>query len=144
MSQVRIRLAENGSDLALVYATWRNALWFAEKRDPAASDDFYREATQTIKDKLKTADARIAYLSEDPDMLLGWAVLTGTHLEFVYVKADYRRSGIARLLTQGFKTFSPPQTRIGRKLAPKYEQEKPHGRKEETRPSAQGSEPPPL
>lgn len=130
MSQVTIRPLSGGSDFAFIYATWRNALWFAEKRDPKLADEFFRSASHLITAKTKDADIRIACLSDDSDMLLGWALLIGDNLEFVYVKADYRRSGIGKLLTRGVKTFSPPETRIGRKLIKKY-QEKPDGREEE-------------
>lgn len=134
---VVLRLAQTDSDHALIYSTWRNALWFAEKRDAKTSDSFFKEASEKISEILKAPETRVrmACLADDPDMLLGWAVLRNTHLEFVYVKLDYRRRGIGRLLTQGFKTFSEPQTRIGRSLAKKH-QEKTHAGKEETKTSS--------
>jgi hypothetical protein len=128
-----IRDANTGSDHAFLYSSWRNALWFAEKRDPKASDLFYKEASEYIAALLKDPEAkiRIACLSDDPDMLLGWSLMRGDHLEFVYVKIDYRRKGIGRILTHDVRMFSPPQTKIGKSLAEKFLKEKPYGRKEE-------------
>jgi ribosomal protein S18 acetylase RimI-like enzyme len=125
-----IREANTGSDHAFLYSTWRNALWYAEKRDPKEADSFYKTQSDEIAKILRSDDARtkIACLGDDSDMLLGWAVFLGTHLKFVYVKIDYRGKGIGKLLTKGFKTFDEPQTKIGKSLKEKY------GRKEETAP----------
>ncbi len=128
-TQAILREAKSGSDHAFLYSTWRNALWYAEKRDQKTADQFYKDASEKIATLLKLPGIkiRIACLDDDPDMLLGWAVLRSAHLEFVYVKIDYRRKGIGRLLTKGFKTFSEPQTKIGKSLKEK------HGRQEETK-----------
>lgn len=116
-----IREAYASSDFALIYATWRNALWYAERRPDSESDQFYKAASERIADILKRPDSRtrVACLSDDSDMLLGWSVLVGDRLEFVYVKIDYRRKGIGRLLVKGFKTFSEPETRAGKAIAHK-------------------------
>jgi ribosomal protein S18 acetylase RimI-like enzyme len=126
-----LREVRNGSDHAFLYSTWRNALWFAEKRDPKDADQFYKDASEKITAILKNPEAlvKIACLADDPDMLLGWTVSHGTHLKFVYVKIDYRGKGIGRLLTKGFKTFDEPQTKIGKAIAEKLLKEK-HGREE--------------
>ena len=126
-AQAIIRPARPG-DHALIYSTWRNALWYAEKRDPKESSQFYKDTSEIIRGILSRPECRVrvACLSEDPDMLLGWSVFLADHLEFVYVKIDYRRKGLGRLLTKGFKTFSQPQTKIGKSLKEK------HGRKEES------------
>ncbi len=126
-TQVVIRTASAGSDHAFIYSSWRNALWYAERRDPKGSDQFYRGASKRIASIIAAPDARvrIACLGDDPDMLLGWSVMLRTQLVFVYVKIDYRRKGIGRLLAKGWTTFSEPETKIGKSLKEK------HGRKEE-------------
>lgn len=40
--------------------------------------------------------AMIACLSEDPDIIVGFAVYTGSTLHYVYIKEEVRREGIAR------------------------------------------------
>lgn len=126
-TKVVVRELMGGSDHAFIYSTWRNALWYAERRDEKEADHFYKSASEKIAALLKNPDihVRIACLADDPDMLLGWAVLQNDRLEFIYVKIDYRRKGIGHILSKGFKTFSEPETRIGKSLKEKY------GRKEE-------------
>ena len=88
-------------------------LWFAEKRDPKEADEFYRSASEKIAKAIKRpgTEVRVACLADDPDMLLGWSVLHGTHLEFVYVKFDYRGKGIGKLLAKNAATFKAPLKR---------------------------------
>lgn len=135
--RVIIREAKAGSDHAFLFSTWRDSIWFAEKRDRQDSDAFYRQASKDIAQILRTAQVRIACLESDPDLFLGWAVLTDRRLEFVYVKIDYRRKGIAKLLTKGFETFTEPKTKIGKILASQMREKSPigetHGRKEEAK-----------
>lgn len=133
-TQAIIRDARSGSDHAFLYSTWRNALWYSEKREQKLADQFYKEASERISSllKLRNIKIRMACLNEDPDMLLGWAVMQDDHLYFAYVKIDYRRKGIGNLLVRGFTTFSPPETKIGKSLAEKFIQEKNNGRKEES------------
>lgn len=131
-TKVVVRPSRGGSDSAFLYATWRNALWFAERRDQKDADQFYKNASAFIASMVNQGEVRIAYLSDDPDMLLGWALLIGTRLEFVYVKIEYRREGIGRLLTRGFTSFSEPKTWAGKILATRFIKEKQNGRNEET------------
>lgn len=107
------------TDNPMIYSTWRNAIWYGEKRDEREANAFYSLATRLIKALLKRPDiqVKIACDRENPNHIVGYSVMRGTHLEFVYVKIDYRRGQIAKLLTKGFKTITEPQTRIGKKLA---------------------------
>lgn len=56
---------------------------------------------------------KIAVLSDDDDVALGWSLSEPDKLHYVYVKKDYRKIGIARsLVTEQFSRFSH-LTRIG-------------------------------
>lgn len=134
-TKVIIRDPETRHDYDFIYATWRNALWFTEKRKDEESDQFYSDASEMISNILKRPNThvKIACLADDHDMLLGWSVMQGQHLEFVYVKWDYRRCGIGAMLTHGFTTFADPQTRIGKALAVRFHKEKSNGRTEEAK-----------
>jgi hypothetical protein len=75
----------------------------------------------------------IATLTDDPHFIVGYSVLEGTHLHWVYVKSEYRETGIGTLLTKGFQTISNPITKIGKAIAtrhglkPREEKEKANG-----------------
>lgn len=111
-------------DNGALYASWRNALWYGqkkEKQNASRSAEFFSLATQAIKKLLADpkTEVRIACLMDDPNLIAGYSVLTGQHLEFVCVKSDYRRRGIARLLTRAVLTVAPPSTEMGREIIEK-------------------------
>jgi hypothetical protein len=111
-------------DSPIIYATWRNAIWYdSEDRDERLASEFYSKITQEIKTLLKYKDikVKIACAKDDPDFIAGYSVMRGEHLEFVYVKLNYRKTGIAYLLTRGFKTIAEPKTKIGKAIAYEHE-----------------------
>jgi len=105
-------------DTPIVYATWRNAIWYDQKRDERLAHEFYAAATRSIKDLLAkpSTEVRIACDKKDPDFIAGYSVLTGSFLHFAYVKIDYRKKGIARLLCKGVKSVAQPATKIGKEI----------------------------
>lgn len=118
-SKVIIRSFIPESDAAFLYSSWRNSLWYDQDRDPSQSQKFYTYVTREIKNIIskKECKIKIACLSDDPDLIIGYSVLTGTNLEWCYVKIEYRKKGIANLITKGFHTISQPMTRIGKSIA---------------------------
>ena len=109
---------DEATDAAIVYSTWRNSLWYDRKRPEDQAEKFYRLATKEIKTMLakSTTVVRIACLKDDTNQIAGYAVMSGQTIEFVYIKADYRSQGIARLLTKGFVDVKTPQTKIGQSI----------------------------
>jgi hypothetical protein len=121
VTTIVLRSFNPDTDNGLLYSTWRNALWYDEKRDERRASEFYSAATQAIRDLLagpKTL-VRIACSKEDPEFIVGYSVMIGEHLEWAYVKISYREKGIAKLLTKGFKTVAPASTKLGRKIIEK-------------------------
>lgn len=104
------------SDSSMIYSTWRNALWFDEKRDERKANEFYSLATRAIKELLRLPKTvvKIACAKDEPDFIAGYSVMTGSHLHFVYVKINYRKKGIARLLTKGTLSVEEPCTKLGK------------------------------
>lgn len=50
---------------------------------------------------------KIAVLTDDPDVALGWSLSEFDKLHYVYVKKDFRRTGIGRaLVSEPFTRFS--------------------------------------
>lgn len=106
------------TDIPFIYSSWRKSLWFDERRDEN-SDLFFRVATKRIKEILtaKECKVNVSCLQSDKNFIVGYSVGIKDNLEFVYVKIDYRKKGIAKLLTKEFKTISEPETKIGRAIA---------------------------
>lgn len=111
------------SDQAFVYATWRNSVFYskptADRTRPKrqgykeANEEFKR-LTHEIKQILDNATVIVACLEESPDVIVGYVVFTRSNLDWVYVKEDYRKQGVASLLIpKHIITVSPPQTKIG-------------------------------
>lgn len=110
-------------DEGFIYATWRNALWYDDaEREESYSDKFFRDATLSIRrilDNPKTR-VRIACLSDGHDFIVGYSVVIGNCLHFVYVKADYRGKRIGSMLVpRAVETASPIMTKVGRVIAEK-------------------------
>lgn len=121
-STVILRGFNPEKDGAFVYSTWRNALWFAGDQDEDKRDYFYAEASQRLRRLLTAPDTKtqIACLEEDPDNIIGYSIMAGPHLNWVYVKIESRRQGIGKLLTRGFKTVATPLTHLGKKIFEAY------------------------
>lgn len=125
-------------DAPLLFASWRNCLWFdAHPADVKPNPIFYRMTTKKINCLLRDPQTkvRIACLEDDPNEIKGYAVLTNWTIKFVYVKLDYRKQGIATLLTRGFLNVSKPSTKIGKAIVNKknLKEKQDEGSKEEAR-----------
>lgn len=106
------------TDQAFVYTTWRNGMYYGskemKKRDPKIA---FKELTREIKDILKNATVRIACLEESPDVIVGYVVFTNKHLDWVYVKEEFRKQGVASLMVpKGILTVTPRITKIGQAI----------------------------
>lgn len=121
-AKVILRSYNHDKDAPFIFSSWRNALWYSEDRDENLSNIFYRRANQEIKHLIKDffTTVKIACLSDDHDQIVGYSVMKKDNLEFVYVKKDYRKQGVAKLLSKGFKTISEPFTIEGRSIAAKH------------------------
>lgn len=108
------------SDQAFIYCTWIDGLYFKNKGRRVNKTSFYRSTTRVIKDILDTAKIRIACLESDPDTIIGYCVMSDHHLDWIYVKIDYRGKGIGNLLLpKDIETVTEHQTTIGRAIAEK-------------------------
>jgi hypothetical protein len=107
-------------DLPFVYATWRNCVWYTKHPDGdgvrGAHDleAFVARANTIISDFLKRAQVKVACSKEEPSHVIGYSVSTGDHLEFIYVKANYRSAGVGKmLLPRPCKSVAKPFTNVG-------------------------------
>lgn len=112
-AKVVVRIYDSVKDNPFIYSTWRNSLYYDKKRDSSRSSEFYQAANKVIRGILANALVKVACLEDDPDHIVGYSVMQDGHVHFVYVKIDYRGSGIATILTRGLKTVAVPETKIG-------------------------------
>lgn len=108
-------------DIPCIYSTWRNSAYYGSKKDHVQpAKIFFKMQTVKIKSILDKSQTKIACLEEDPDLIIGYVVWSGTHLDWIYVKADYRLKGIGGLLLpKGIDTVSSELTKIGKVIAKK-------------------------
>jgi hypothetical protein len=123
---VVIRSFDPEEDSKLIFSSWRKSVWFDTHENNQIDFAFFRKKTKEIKNILNDSNTivKIACDKNKPDQIVGYSVMTNNSIEFVYIKFDYRKEGIATLLTKGFKTIAKPSTKIGASIA------KNHGLKE--------------
>jgi ribosomal protein S18 acetylase RimI-like enzyme len=122
MDEAGLVVREYGpEDEACIYSTWRNGSFYGQqKKQHTSSDRYFREKTQEIKAILSdpATRVRVAVLEQSPQTILGYSVTNGTHLEWIFVKVDFRRQGIARLLCpKHIETYTDKLTKIGKTIA---------------------------
>lgn len=118
--KIVIRLFNQDKDQAFIYATWRNQAYYSALIRPEDPSSFFRQASHNIKKILETANVRVACLYDSPDTIIGYAVYTLDHLNWIYVKDDYREMGIGTMLwPQEIKSVTCYLTKIGAKIADK-------------------------
>lgn len=112
---VIVRDHNPSKDDPLIFSTWRNSVWFDVHREEKIDPAFFRIKTKEIKTTLLSPNTqvKVACSKENPDHIIGYAILDNKTIEFVYIKIDYRGQGIATLLTKGFATVATPCTKIG-------------------------------
>lgn len=110
-------------DSRLIFSTWRNNVWFDTHTDDQIDPIFFRKKTKEIKEILThpSTIVKIACDKNKADQIIGYAVMNDNSIEFVYIKFDYRKEGVATLLTKGFLTVANPSTKIGAAIIKSHE-----------------------
>lgn len=87
--------------LPLIFSKWLRSLRFGnnlfKKMD---SDEYYKNYHKYIENLLAKPDAaiRIAVLTDDHDVVLGFAVGREDVLDYIYVQKEFRKIGVAKQL----------------------------------------------
>lgn len=94
----------------LIYSAWVKSLRhgndFFKLIDPAAYYPVYRTHVENTLRRVNSM-VRLAVITEDRDVVLGFSVSHGNVLDYVYVQKDQRRMGIgANLVPHGIETIS--------------------------------------
>ncbi len=108
-------------DEAYIYASWRNSSYYSALVRPIiAPQSYFRLKTRQIRNILETAQVKIACFKDTPIVIAGYCVYTGDHLDWIFVKPDYRLKGIGALLfPKNIKTVTNDLTKIGQVLVDK-------------------------
>lgn len=120
--KVVIRLVQI-NDKAFIFSSYLHGNYYGHKYFNQMDKEVYFEsAAQFLKDILLRSDTQIdvATLEDDFDHILGFIIYQGKNILWVYVKNDYRKSGIARMLyeNKGFTTITNA-TKSGAAIAKK-------------------------
>lgn len=93
-------------DSGFIYATMPKAIYFKHSTPiDQEKRDWFQAFHEYMKWLLINSEIEIACLDEEPDFVIGYAILCNNKIEFVYVKKDYRKKKIATLLLKN-KTFN--------------------------------------
>ncbi len=95
---------------ALIFSKWLRSLRFGNPMfRKINSSDYYTNYQTYIENLLKKPDSqvRLAVLSDDHDVVLGFSVSREDVLDYIHVHADYRKTGIGTaLLPDGINVFT--------------------------------------
>lgn len=102
MSRVIIRDFIPLTDSGFIYSTMPKSIYYSgiaiDPDDDKRTwfEDFYKYLQALIPE----SEISIACTTDDINFIVGYSVVAGRTLQFVYVKEDYRKQGIARLLVK--------------------------------------------
>ena len=113
------------SDTGFIFSSWRYSVWYDINDTPEIESEWYHHKTKEIKKLLSDpkTTVRIASLKSDPDHLVGYCVTNDSTVQFVYVKLDYRKQGIATILCRGLN-LGDPVTKIGKSILRRVKENK--------------------
>lgn len=121
------------SDKNFIFASFLRGLYYGDSWFSLIPKnifmDNYKKVIEILFDSPK-AVIKVACLKEDPDVILGYSILSAdyTTIHWVYVKnskladgTSWRRQGIARSLLPQYPTSVTHLTKLGKELLPKFE-----------------------
>ncbi len=96
--------------IPMLFSRWLRSLRFGNPLfKKVRSKDYFRNYHTYIEKLLSKPDSqvRLAVLSDDHDVVLGFSVSREDVLDYVHVHTDYRKIGIgAKLIPEGITTFT--------------------------------------
>jgi GNAT superfamily N-acetyltransferase len=98
-----IRLATN-QDERFIHSSFHTAYWKTHAHKHLTKSVYDPGQDARIDRLLARSRVLVAFFPEVPDEVLGYSVVEGDALHYVYVKAVYRRRGIGTGLVEGRAT----------------------------------------
>lgn len=112
-------------DAAFIFSTWLKGLRFGNDWFGLIdSKVYFRVYHKVIENILSNPNTKVnvACLKEDPKVLLGYSVYTGSTLSWLHVKKAWRNIGLAKDLVPNNITSVSHITSIGRSILKKHPQ----------------------
>lgn len=112
------------SDINFIFATWLKGLRFGNDwYGLVDSKVYYRVYHRVIEAILSKPNIciKVACLKEDPQVVLGYSVSSGSRLDWVHIKKQWRSIGLAKDLVPNPVTTVSHVTRIGRSILKKHD-----------------------
>lgn len=101
---VRVRKADDG-DISFIYSSWLKSYAAQNKDQPKIT--VYKMHRKVVQRLLEDGITLVACMEDDPDQVLGWLCAQRIPkflvVHYCYVKAPYRRFGLARALIDAFE-----------------------------------------
>lgn len=121
MTNITIRGLEVG-DANFIYSTFLRGVKYGSDFYKATEESiFFAEYQKVLEGILnRPVNVVIASLSDEPDVILGWAIYDTKTLYYVYTKEAWRRQGIATKLLVGSNISEVAHmTKLGEKIRTK-------------------------
>lgn len=96
------------TDFPFIFATWLKGLYHGNSYYRKINQDlFYKKYHKILEYVLNGSTVYIACMEDEPDVILGYSVFSGTTLHWVFVKKAWRKLGIGKnLLPQQIERVS--------------------------------------
>lgn len=110
-------------DENFVLATFLRGLYYGDSWFSTIPKDIFMENYKQVATALLSkAVIKIACLKEDPDVIIGYSILSPDYqtIHFVFVKHAWRNKGIARSLLPQYPTAITHLTKLGKELMSKF------------------------
>lgn len=110
-------------DVNFVLATFLRGLYYGDswfsKIPKQVFMDNYKNVAESLVQK---ATVKVACLKDDPDVIIGYSILSNDYqtIHYVYVKAAWRKQGIARSILPQYPTTVTHLTELGHQLITKF------------------------
>lgn len=100
----------------MIYSKWLRSLKYGNEYFKLIDSDAYYDIYHKLIDvylNRPNANIRLAVLTDEPDTCLGWSLVEGQTLHYVWVHKDNRKKGIANALVSGPISYITHLTNVG-------------------------------
>lgn len=111
------------SDKNFILATFLRGVYYGETWFSMIPKQIFMDNYKKVAEHLvKTSTIKVACLKEDPEVILGYSILSNDqqNIHWVYVKAAWRLKGIARSLTPKYPGVITHLSKVGILLLSKF------------------------